>query len=50
MLVFIDVDLVCKISATRIFFEGIMIRLRLFLGYQPHSGPNNPILVKQVSF
>ena len=31
-------------------FEEVMIILRLFLGYHPNSGPNDPIFVKKVSF
>ena len=34
-------------NSGKLFFEEVMIRLRLFLGYQPHSDPNNPILFKK---
>ena len=48
MLVFINVDLVC--INFRIFFEEVMIILCLFIGYQPHICPKNPILVIKLLF
>ena len=35
MLVFIDVNLVCKFSVKIIIFDEVMIMLCLFIGYQP---------------
>ena len=50
MLVFINVDLVCKNFRKIIIFEEVMVNLCLFRGYQPRLCPKHIILVQKASF